>query len=179
MSRLLGDLQPLSTAEAGALRLHRRSVEPGELVDDAVGAFGARAEAEGVSLRTSIAPGVTSIDADPVRIGEVLGNLLANALRHTPTGGSILVHVESVEPDGVAFTVRDTGPGIAPEVLPHVFDRFIKGSGSGGGAGLGLAIARSLVEAHGGSISAESEPGRGTSVRFVVPGTESSAKDQA
>jgi len=170
MSRLLDDLQLLSTAEAGALRLHRRSVEPGELVDDAVGAFGARAEAVGVSLRSSIAPGMPPIDADPVRIGEVLGNLLANALRHTPAGGSILVRVESSDAGGVAFTVHDSGPGIAPEVLPHMFDRFVKGSDSAG-AGLGLAIARSLVEAHGGSISAQSEPGRGTSLQFVVPGT--------
>lgn len=178
MSRLLDDLQLLSTAEAGALRLHRRSVESGELVDDAVGAFGARAEAGGVSLQSTIGPGMPPIDADPVRIGEVLGNLLANALRHTPEGGSITVQVESAGADGVAFTVRDTGPGIAPEVLPHVFNRFVKGSGSGG-AGLGLAIARSLVEAHGGRISAESEPGRGTSVRFVLPGTVARAPDQA
>ena len=170
MSRLLDDLQLLSTAEAGALRLHRRSVEPAELVEDAVAVFGARAEEAGVTLGSRVSPGLVPIDADPVRIGEVLANLLANALRHTPAGGSIVVEAEPTNDGGAAFTVRDSGRGIAPEVMPHVFDRFVGGPGSGGG-GLGLAIARSLVEAHGGRITAQSEGGRGTSVRFVVPGT--------
>jgi signal transduction histidine kinase len=171
MSRLLEDLQTLSTAEAGALRLHREPLDPAELVADAVATFRAGAASAGIDLEHRISPGLPEVDADPMRIGEVLANLLHNAVRHTPAGGLVVVAVERA-PDGrVAFTVADTGPGIPPEELPHVFDRFVKAADSGG-AGLGLAIARSLVEAHGGVITAESEPGRGTTVRFLLPAAE-------
>jgi two-component system, OmpR family, sensor histidine kinase BaeS len=102
-----------------------------------------------------------------VRIGEVLANLLSNAVRHTPRGGSITAVVEP-SAAGVSFTVSDTGKGIDAADLPYVFDRFVKSADSGG-AGLGLAIARSLVQAHGGKITADSEPGRGTTMRFVLP----------
>jgi signal transduction histidine kinase len=167
MARLLDDLQTLSTAEAGVLRLNRQRVEPASLVQDAVAAFRARADAAGVGLDWRAAPGVPELDVDPVRIGEVLANLLSNAVRHTPSGGSVTV---VVEPSGaeVAFTVADTGPGIDADALPHVFDRFVKSAGSGG-AGLGLAIARGLVEAHGGRIAATSDAGRGTTMWFVLP----------
>jgi two-component system OmpR family sensor kinase/two-component system sensor histidine kinase BaeS len=166
MARLLDDLQTLSTAEAGVLRLHRQRVAPGSLVQDAAAAFRARAEDAGVRLDWHAAPGVPELDVDPVRIGEVLANLLSNAVRHTPRGGSVTV---AVAPSGaeVAFTVSDTGPGIDAGDLPHVFDRFVKSAGSGG-AGLGLAIARSLVEAHGGRITAASDAG-GTTMRFLLP----------
>lgn len=175
MARLLDDLQLLSTAEAGALPLHRRTVEPAELVDDAVAAFTARAEAAGVALRGRANPNLPALDVDPVRIGEVLANLVSNALRHTPEGGSVDVAAEAAgTPGDVAFEVRDTGSGIDPTALPHVFDRFVKGSGSAG-AGLGLAIARGLVQAHGGRIEADSEPGRGTRIRFVLPATGTGA----
>jgi two-component system OmpR family sensor kinase/two-component system sensor histidine kinase BaeS len=167
MSRLLDDLRTLSTAEAGALRLHREQAEPATLVDDAVGAFRSQAEAAGVRLDARVGPGLPTVDVDPFRINEVLANLLSNALRHTPSGGSITVSADA-DAHGVAFTVADTGTGIPPDVLPHVFDRFAKGEGSPG-AGLGLAIAKSLVEAHGGELTAESEPGRGTTMRFVLP----------
>jgi signal transduction histidine kinase len=169
MSRLLDDLQILSTAEAGALRLHRQLVAPGQLVDDAVAAFRSRADAAGVSLQARVVPDLPPVDVDPVRIGEVLANLLLNAVGHTPSGGSIVVGAEKAE-DGraVGFTVADTGSGIPPEVLPHVFDRFVKSADSGG-AGLGLAIAKSLVEAHGGRITVDSRPGVGTTMRFVLP----------
>ena len=168
MSRLLEDLQTLSTAEAGALRLYRESREPAELVADAVAAFRSGAAASSVNLEHRVAPGLPAVDVDPVRIGEVFTNLLQNAVRHTPPGGSIVVATERGEVGEVAFTVADTGEGIAPEDLPHVFDRFVKSADSGG-AGLGLAIARSLVEAHGGSITAASEQGRGTTMRFLLP----------
>jgi signal transduction histidine kinase len=167
MSRLLDDLQTLSTAEAGELRLHREQVEPSSLVEDAVAAFRPAADAAGVLLSAKVASGLNAIDVDPVRIGEVLANLLSNAVRHTPSGGSVVVSAEPVG-DKVAFEVSDSGPGIPPEVLPHVFDRFVRAADSGG-AGLGLAIARSLVVAHGGEISAGSELGHGTTMRFVLP----------
>jgi signal transduction histidine kinase len=168
MARLLDDLRTLSTAEAGALRLHRETVEPKELVEDSVAAFRSRAESEGVTITTRVADGLVRIDVDPVRIGEVLANLLVNALTHTPAGGSISVAAEPAGEGRVAFEVEDTGTGIDADVLPHVFDRFVKEPGSRG-AGLGLAIAKSLVEAHGGEISASSQPGRGTTMRFILP----------
>jgi len=167
MARLLDDLQTLSTAEAGVLRLHRERVDPGALVQDAVAAFRARADAAGVTLECRAAGGVPELDVDPVRIGEVLANLLSNAVRHTPSGGSVAAVVEP-SAAGVSFTVSDTGRGIDAADLPYVFDRFVKSADSGG-AGLGLAIARSLVQAHGGRITADSEPGRGTTMRFVLP----------
>jgi signal transduction histidine kinase len=172
MARLLDDLQTLSTAEAGVLRLHRERVDPAALAQDAAAAFRARADRAGVALEYRGSP-VPELDVDPMRIGEVLANLLTNAIRHTPRGGSVQVAVEPV-PAGVAVAVTDTGPGIDPLDLPHVFDRFVKSADSGG-AGLGLAIARSLVEAHGGRITAESTPGRGTTMRFVLPAVDSSA----
>jgi two-component system OmpR family sensor kinase/two-component system sensor histidine kinase BaeS len=167
MSRLLDDLRTLSTAEAGALRLHREHVEPSTLVDDAAAAFRSQAEVAGVRLETAVTPGLPAVDVDAFRINEVLSNLLSNALRHTPSGGSITVSASAGD-GGIAFTVADTGSGIPPEALPHVFDRFAKEEGSPG-AGLGLAIAKSLVEAHGGELTAESEPGRGTTMRFALP----------
>jgi two-component system, OmpR family, sensor histidine kinase BaeS len=172
MARLLDDLQTLSTAEAGVLRLHRVRVDPAELAEDAVAAFRARADRAGVRLDRRGGDGLPELDVDPVRIGEVLANLLTNAIRHTPRGGSVEVLVEPAE-EGVAFAVSDTGPGIDARDLPHVFDRFVKSADSGG-AGLGLAIARSLVEAHGGRIAAASAPGRGATMRFVLPAVDSS-----
>ena len=171
MARLLDDLQTLSTAEAGVLRLHRERVDLAALAQDTAAAFRARADRAGVRLDCRAAGPVPEVDVDPVRIGEVLANLLTNAIRHTPSGGAVRVVVEPA-PGGVAFTVADTGPGIDARDLPHVFDRFVKSADSGG-AGLGLAIARSLVEAHGGRITAASAPGQGTRMRFVLPAVES------
>jgi two-component system OmpR family sensor kinase/two-component system sensor histidine kinase BaeS len=168
MSRLLEDLQTLSTAEAGALPLHRQLVEPEELVADAVAASRTRADAAKVALSTRVAPVLPRVDVDPVRIGEVFANLLLNAIRHTPPGGSVEVAAERADDGRVAFVVHDTGRGIDPRVLPHVFDRFVKAAGSGG-AGLGLAIARSLIQAHGGRITADTSPREGTTMRFLLP----------
>jgi signal transduction histidine kinase len=172
MARLLDDLQVLSTAEAGVLRLHRERVAPVALAQDTAAAFRDRADRAGVGLGCRAAGPAPEVDVDPVRIGEVLANLLTNAIRHTPRGGSVEV-VVGPGPGGVAFAVSDTGPGIDARDLPHVFDRFVKSADSGG-AGLGLAIARSLVEAHGGEITAESTPGQGTTMRFVLPAVEDS-----
>ena len=167
MARLLDDLQLLSNAEAGALRLHRERLEPGELVETAEAAHRAEAAERGVALRTEVAPDMRTLDVDRVRIGEVLANLVSNALRHTPAGGTVTVGAARDEA-GVAFRVTDTGEGIPADELAHVFDRFTR-SPESRGSGLGLAIAKSLVQTHGGTISAESEPGRGTTIRFVLP----------
>jgi signal transduction histidine kinase len=120
-----------------------------------------------VRLTGDVADDLPDLSVDPFRIGEVLSNLLSNAVRHTPQGGSVTVSAAR-KASTVEFTVEDTGSGIAPEQLPHVFDRYVKASDTGG-SGLGLAIARTLVEAHGGTIAAESEPGRGTTIRFTLP----------
>jgi signal transduction histidine kinase len=168
MARLLDDLRTLSMAEEGVLPLHRETSDPVGLADDAVRSFEPAAREAGVTLTVDHDAAPTTIDADPVRITEVLANLLANAIRHTPAGGRVRVRV-SAGPDGAtSFDVEDTGPGIAPEELPRVFDRFVR-SADTGGTGLGLAIAKRLVEAHGGSISASSWPEGGTRIRFTIP----------
>ena len=166
MSRLLTDLQTLSTAEAGALTLHRETTAPGDLIDAVVASFATRATEADVALTGRAADALPELDVDRLRIGEVLANLVANAVRHTPAGGSVTVAAEATG-EGVEFTVTDTGTGIDAERLPHVFDRFSRAPDSPG-AGLGLAIAKSLVEAHGGTIRADSGPG-GTTIAFVLP----------
>jgi two-component system, OmpR family, sensor histidine kinase BaeS len=165
MSRLLDDLQTLSTAEAGALTLHREPADPRQLIDAAVLSFSAQASDRNVRLEGR-AETLPELDVDRLRVGEVLSNLLSNALRHTPAGGEVVVGAVATE-HGVEFSIADTGTGIAQEHLPHVFDRFSRGPDSPG-AGLGLAIAKSLVEAHGGSIRAKSQP-TGTTISFTLP----------
>jgi signal transduction histidine kinase len=166
LSRLLDDLLLLSKAEAGALTLERDRTAPRDLVEAALGAYGGEASDRGIRLESRVDDALPNLDVDRIRIGEVLANLLTNALRYTPSGGSVTLSA-SRGSDGVAFAVADTGPGIPPEELAHVFDRFTKSSDSRG-SGLGLAIARSLVDAHGGTISAESRPD-GTTFRFALP----------
>jgi two-component system sensor histidine kinase BaeS len=170
MSRLLDDLQTLSTAEAGALRLHREIVAPGALVGEVVAGFQAAATDAGVSLEARVPQGLPRISVDRLRIAEVFTNLLSNAVRHTPRGGSIVVEVSDAG-GAVAFSVSDTGRGIPANELDHVFDRFAKAADSEG-AGLGLAIAKSLVVAHRGEIGVTSAHGKGTTVRFSVPTTD-------
>lgn len=166
MSRLLEDLRTLSMAEVGALRLHPESTDVAALVAEALTALAPRATAAGVALRRHVAP-LPPVDLDPVRVREVLDNLLVNALRHTERGGTIWVEVGR-EGQMVTFTVADTGSGIPAADLPHIFDRFWKSADSGG-SGLGLAIAKGLIEAHGGRIRAESQPEWGTTIRFSLP----------
>ena len=160
-------------AEAGGLELHRETMDPGALADDAVRAFRPLAEqAEVVLARVLDAGTPGTIEADPVRLAEVLTNLLTNASRHTPSGGRVTVRVGSESHGGVSFAVEDTGRGIAPELLPFVFDRFTT-SADTDGTGLGLAIAKRLVEAHGGTVVAESELQHGTTIRcWFPPGSE-------
>lgn len=166
MARLLDDLRTLSLADTGALRLYRERTDVGELLAEVRYGFAPRADDAGVTFVVASQP-VPSLDIDPVRIRQVLDNLLDNALRHTPRGGRIRVEVRP-EGNAVLFRVADTGKGISAEALPHVFDRFWKSADSGG-SGLGLAIARGLIEAHGGQIRADSVPGKGTVLSFTLP----------
>ena len=166
---MIDDLRTVALSEAGTLALHPEPTDPDVLIGEVLRAFTPGATTAGVTLATDSAGDLPILDIDPVRIREVLSNLVANALRHTPAGGSITIGGSATE-TAVIMTVRDTGPGIDPALLPHVFDRFVKGAGSRG-SGLGLAIARGLVEGHGGSISVESPVGGGTTFRVELPRT--------
>ena len=166
LARLVDDLRTLSLAEAGALALHREPVDVASLARDVVAAFSDQARRDEVTLRSS-ADGSTELEADPVRVREVLVNLVTNALRYTPAGGSVDIDVRGADRQ-VEVTVRDTGTGIAPDAVGGIFDRFSRSTDSPG-AGLGLAIAKGLVEAHGGAIRAESTPGQGTKIVFTLP----------
>ncbi len=172
LSRLVDDLQTLSLAESGALPLHRIQVLAADLLSDVLTSFSAQAESEGITLEQVLPaqPDDLEVLVDPDRMDQVLSNLVANALRHTPSGGTITLGAARL-PDAVRLTVTDTGVGIPAEDLPYIFDRFWKGERSrsrlsGAGSGLGLAIARQLVEAHQGSIQVESQPGQGTT--FII-----------
>lgn len=168
LGRLIEDLRTLALSEAGTLGLHPEATDPDVLVGDVVRAFEPIADAAGVELSVAIDGDLPILEIDPVRIREVLTNLVANALRHTPAGGSVTVAGGLEGGRWVRLEVRDTGRGIEPALLPHVFDRFVKGADSRG-SGLGLAIARQLVVAHGGEIVAESVPGAGTTIRVRLP----------
>jgi signal transduction histidine kinase len=191
MSRLIDDLRTLSLAEAGALPLQKEPTDLSALARDVAAAFAAPAKQAQVQLIVNASEPVMA-DVDALRIRAVLNNLIANALRYTPAGGTITVGVahslefpsptppspqlpqgRSASPEGrgsrsVRIEVIDTGSGIAPADLPHVFDRFYKGRDSSG-SGLGLAIAKQLVQAHAGEIHAESDAGAGTRIWFTLP----------
>lgn len=171
MARLLDDLRTLSMAEEGVLRLHREPVDPRAVAEDAVRSFESIARGAGVRLEVVADSPPATLEADPVRLAEVLTNLLSNAIRHTPSGGRVEVRVS---PAGATtrFDVTDTGAGIPPDQLPQVFDRFVR-SADTGGTGLGLAIAKRLVEAHGGTIEATRPIDGGTRISFTIPRRDS------
>jgi two-component system OmpR family sensor kinase/two-component system sensor histidine kinase BaeS len=169
MSRVIDDLRILALAEGGALALHREPTDVHVLLEDALAPFRAQADVAGVALEVDAPASLPVLDVDPVRLRQVFGNLLANALRYTPRGGTIAVSARSDGAGRVEMRVRDTGAGVAPDALPHLFERFYKSADSRG-SGLGLPIARSLVVAHGGEISASSDgAGRGLTIRFTLP----------
>ena len=166
LGRLVDDIHTLALADAGRLTLHYEPTSARALVEDAVAGHAALAERRGIILSTEVA-GDVDLEVDPTRIRQVLDNLLANAVRHSPDGGRIRALAEGVAGE-VRFTVTDAGPGIPAERLPHLFER----SGVPADArrsGLGLTIARDLVVAHGGAIRAWNEPAGGAAVRFAVP----------
>ncbi|MFF4804935.1 sensor histidine kinase [Streptomyces sp. NPDC001351] len=172
LQRIIDDLQDLAAADAGTLRLHREPVRADELLDQVAAAHRVAADAAGVTVRTE-EDGSPWLDADPVRMRQALGNLVSNALRHTPADGTVTLAARR-DGDEVVFTVTDTGTGIAPEDLPHVFDRFWRAEKSRsrrtGGSGLGLPIVRHLVAAHGGTAVAACEPGAGAVFTLRLPG---------
>jgi two-component system, OmpR family, sensor histidine kinase BaeS len=173
LSRLVQDLRTLSLADAGELALLREPVSPANLLHAVAAKFGHQAQQKNVSLHLEIQPGLPEVEVDPRRMEQVLSNLLSNAFRFTPVGGQIMVTAVQANPHLLQIIVRDSGPGIPPEAIGRVFDRFYKADSSRpadeGESGLGLAIARSLVLMHGGSIRAESTPGPGATFIVELP----------
>jgi signal transduction histidine kinase len=178
MSALIDDLFDLAQMDAGHLDLQREASSLADLISDTLESFSARAHERQISLTGWVEPQTDPVMMSLDKISRVLNNLVENAIRYTPPGGSIVLRAEA-RPGNVLVTVRDTGTGIAPEDLPRVFDRFYRGDAARSrgqphdgplcGTGLGLAIARGLVTAHGGTIWAESQPGQGTILSFTLP----------
>lgn len=172
LSHLVDDLFEVSQLDAGGLPLHPEPASLSDLLSDTLESFSAQARERQVTLSGSVGPGIDPVLMDTQRMGRVLNNLVGNALRHTPQGGAVTLHAE-LAPGGVSVSVRDTGEGVLPEDLPHIFERFYRGdksrSRASGGAGLGLVIAKGIVEAHGGRIRVESERGKGSIFIFTLP----------
>jgi signal transduction histidine kinase len=176
LSRLVDDLRTLALADAGQLSLDFQAVDLIVIAQGSIDQFALQAEAHQVKLRLESRGQCRTIVADPARLGQILGNLLSNALRYTPTGGQITITVNCLD-EALKLTVHDSGSGISEESLPHVFERFYRGdrsrSRSEGGSGLGLAIARQLAQAHGGDLSASNHPQGGAMFTLSLPYTQS------
>ena len=175
LARLSEDIGTVSRTEEGQVQLDLCPVRPESVIAAAVDQVSEAYETKGVRLVTESADGLPELSLDPERMGQVLGNLLDNALRHTPAGGTVTIAAAAHRPTGgVALSVTDTGEGIPAEHLPHVFERFYRvdtaRDRTHGGSGIGLAIARALVEAHGGQVAATSPgTGQGSTFRVVLP----------
>ncbi|PDW00658.1 sensor histidine kinase [Candidatus Viridilinea mediisalina] len=173
LRRLVDDLRDLSLAEAGRLDLHRQAVNVAALLDQEVALFAELAASQTLSLAADVAPALPPLHADPQRLAQIFHNLVSNALRYTPAGGSVRLTAEPDGPTQIRFSVIDNGVGIAPEELPHIFDRFYRAdrarSRASGGSGLGLAITRELVRLHGGNLTVTSSPGTETRFCFSLP----------
>ncbi|HEX8651047.1 MAG TPA: PAS domain S-box protein [Pyrinomonadaceae bacterium] len=169
-SQLIDDLLDVSRIVTGKLRLDVRVVDPNSFIEAAIEAVRPAAEAKAIRVQKIMDTGVVSVSGDPVRLQQVVWNLLSNAIKFTPKGGRVQIRLERVN-SHIEIAVSDTGAGITPEFLPHVFDRFRQADGTTtrqqGGMGLGLAIVRHLVELHGGTVRAES-PGEGQGSTFTV-----------
>ncbi|SRR6266446_5394175 len=172
LRRLVGDMQHMSSLESGALRLELAPLDLHELVNEMLEVIGPECEQVGIAVHNEIAPTTPLVLADSDRITQVLLNLLDNARRHTPAGGTLTVEARA-EGKSVTVSVRDTGVGIDAADLPYIFDRFYRAdrarSGAGGNSGLGLSIVKAIITAHGGTIRAESTPGQGTRILFTLP----------
>ncbi len=171
MERLIRDLLEVKRIEAGQLSIERDKVSVGPLIDEAISLLTPIAEGKGVQLRAEVPDGIPAVYADRERILQTFSNLVGNAVKFTPPDGTVTISASAAE-DGVVFCVADTGSGIAPEDLPHVFDRYWQAKTrrrGRQGIGLGLVIVKGIMEAHGGRVWAESEPGRGSRFYFSLP----------
>jgi signal transduction histidine kinase len=172
LQRLVSDLRTLSLADAGELTLQKELVAPEELILRVANAYQPQAAQKQIRLQTRLAEGLPEIEIDLERLAQVVGNLVSNALRHTPVQGVITLGAHPLA-DQVQLTVQDSGEGITPTALPYIFDRFYRGDparqANEGASGLGLAIAKSLITAHGGTIAVMSQPGQGTTFTINLP----------
>ena len=172
LSHLVDDLRTLSLSESGELHLQRTPLPPRELLEHSASVHTIQAAEKGVSLRVEAAPDLPDLNVDVDRIGQVLSNLLDNSLKHTPSGGEIVLSAARAG-EGVELAVQDSGSGIPANELPFVFERFYRGKQSAAriqdGSGLGLAISKALVELHGGQIFVESQPDQGTRITLRFP----------
>jgi two-component system, OmpR family, sensor histidine kinase BaeS len=172
LTRLVDDLRTLSLSDAGKLELRLQPLDLLDVLSLSVAAFSHRAEARGIALELTADEAILSVRGDPDRLSQVFGNLLENALRHTPEGGRIALNATR-EGQCVRVEVRDSGSGIPATALPHLFERFYRADTSrsrdSGGSGLGLAIARAILEAHGGGIAAENLETGGALFAVTLP----------
>ena len=172
LSLFVEDLFQTSQLDAGKMPLHPEPASLSDLISDTLESFSRLAAQSGVTLSGSADAGIDPITIDVQWMGRALNNLVSNALRHTPAGGSVILCADLVD-NGAAVSVSDSGEGILPEDLPHIFERFYRGEKSrnriSGGAGLGLAIVKGIVEAHAGSIHVKSQPGQGSVFTIVLP----------
>lgn len=180
LSRLVGDIQRLSRLEAGAERFDPRAIDPSMAIRTAEMILRPQFEDKRVTLSTEAAEGLPSVWVDSDKLQQVLVNLLTNAFRYTSPGGTVTVTARK-EAHDILFSVRDTGIGIPPEDLPHIFERFYRvdksRSSAGGGAGIGLAVVKGVIEQSGGSIHVESAFGEGTTMTFTLPLARASLRD--
>ena len=169
INRMIQDLLDVAQIEAGRLSVWQKPVETTEMLEEAVMSARSRADEEAVRLCGELDPELPRVEADRDRILQVMSNLIVNALKFTPDGGEVTVSACGVE-GGVLVAVKDTGPGIEPEMREHLFDRFWKGHRSGGaGAGLGLAIVEGILAAHGAQVQVDTKLGEGSTFSFVLP----------
>jgi signal transduction histidine kinase len=172
LSHLIEDLRILSLADAGELPLIQRPIPPQALLERVALAHMSQAVEGGINLEVKEQTDLPHVDIDPERMTQVLGNLVSNALRYTLPGGTISLAANKINDQQLTLTVQDSGNGIPAEELPHIFERFYRGDkvrSRTGSSGLGLAIARSIVEAHKGTISAESQEESGTTFTITLP----------
>ena len=178
LEHLVDDLRTLSLADAGELKLNPQTFSVPKLLQDLSTHYQFQTQQKNIDLQLDLDPTLPDLTADPARITQVLTNILDNALRHTPPGGRVTLSARLTS-EGIELSVRDTGPGLASEDLDRIFDRFYRADAArhraDGGSGLGLAIARSIVQAHGGGIRAESQLGDGLKVIITLPETAISA----
>jgi signal transduction histidine kinase len=172
LEHLVNDLRILSLADAGELSIQTQEIEPQRLVHEVAALYQYQAQKKNIRFDLEVAPDLPTIEVDPGRITQVLTNILDNALRHTPENGRIVLSAYQID-DMVELAVQDSGPGLNIEDVDRIFERFYRADASrqreDGGSGLGLAIAKSIVQAHGGQVLAESEPGSGLKVKIRLP----------
>jgi len=171
LEHLVNDLRTLSLADAGELTINPQIIEPARLLQEVASLYQYQTQKKNIKLDLDIVSPLSTIEVDPGRITQVLTNILDNATRHTPEGGTIIISAKQTA-DQVELSVQDSGPGLPPENIDRIFERFYRTDSSrqreDGGSGLGLAIARSIVQAHNGQLSAESEAGKGLKIKIML-----------